>query len=185
MQRWRGFGPSGPAPSKPPHSRLGPPWVQAANETCPQCLSLPCAGRLKALYGDLERLARASASPTRSGPEGSSRNEPRLGRCPTSRLFQSLRIFRCRSLSMQEPAAARQMTDSAGFAGCTVQSNGAGVPCAVHTSLLGRDSRSGEMAFADIEVPDVGNCTPRLPICRSHGKSASGGNDLECNARNQ
>ena len=27
-----------------------------------------------------ERLARAGASPTRSGPEGSSRNEPRLGR---------------------------------------------------------------------------------------------------------
>jgi len=27
-----------------------------------------------------ERLARASASPTRSDPEGSSRNEPRLGR---------------------------------------------------------------------------------------------------------
>ena len=31
-----------------------------------------------------ERLARAGASPTRSGPEGSSRNEPRLGRCPAS-----------------------------------------------------------------------------------------------------
>lgn len=35
----------------------------------------------------VERLARASASPTRSGPEGSSRNEPRLGRCPASHLF--------------------------------------------------------------------------------------------------
>ena len=35
-----------------------------------------------------ERLARASASPTRSGPEGSSRNEPRLGRCPASHLSQ-------------------------------------------------------------------------------------------------
>ncbi len=34
-----------------------------------------------------ERLARASASPTRSGPEGSSRNEPRLGRCPASHLM--------------------------------------------------------------------------------------------------
>ena len=34
----------------------------------------------------IERLARASASPTRSGPEGSSRNEPRLGRCPASHL---------------------------------------------------------------------------------------------------
>lgn len=32
----------------------------------------------------VERLARASASPTWSGPEGSSHNEPRLGRCPTS-----------------------------------------------------------------------------------------------------
>ena len=31
-------------------------------------------------------MARASASPTRSGPEGSSRNEPRLGRCPASHL---------------------------------------------------------------------------------------------------
>jgi len=30
---------------------------------------------------------RAYASPTRSGPEGSSRNEPRLGRCPASHLF--------------------------------------------------------------------------------------------------
>ena len=29
----------------------------------------------------LERLARASASPTRSDPEGSSRNETHLGRC--------------------------------------------------------------------------------------------------------
>jgi len=28
----------------------------------------------------LERLVRAGASPTRSDPEGSSRNEPRLGR---------------------------------------------------------------------------------------------------------
>ena len=32
----------------------------------------------------VERLARAGASPTRSDPEGSSRNEPRLGRCPAS-----------------------------------------------------------------------------------------------------
>ena len=32
----------------------------------------------------IERLARASASPTWSGPEGSSHNEPRLGRCPAS-----------------------------------------------------------------------------------------------------
>ena len=35
-------------------------------------------------YVTVERLARAGASPTRSGPEGSSRNEPRLGRCPAS-----------------------------------------------------------------------------------------------------
>jgi len=34
-----------------------------------------------------ERLARVSASPTRSGPEGSSRNEPRLGRCQPLTLF--------------------------------------------------------------------------------------------------
>ena len=32
-------------------------------------------------YKSFERLARASASPTRSDPEGSSRNESRLGRC--------------------------------------------------------------------------------------------------------
>ena len=40
-------------------------------------------------YIEGERLARASASPTRPGPEGSNRNEPRLGRCPAShyRLF--------------------------------------------------------------------------------------------------
>src|SRR5690554_6713009 len=31
-----------------------------------------------------ERLARADNSPTRSGPEGSSRNELRSGRCPAS-----------------------------------------------------------------------------------------------------
>ena len=37
-----------------------------------------------------ERLARVSASPTRSGPEGSSRNEPRLGRCPASHFFLTL-----------------------------------------------------------------------------------------------
>ena len=36
----------------------------------------------------VERLARAGASPTRSGPEGSSRNEPRLGRCPASHFSQ-------------------------------------------------------------------------------------------------
>jgi len=35
-------------------------------------------------YSGRERLARASASPTRSGPEGSSRNEPRSGRRPAS-----------------------------------------------------------------------------------------------------
>ena len=34
-----------------------------------------------------ERLARASTSPTRSDPEGSSRNESRLGRCPASHLI--------------------------------------------------------------------------------------------------
>ncbi len=34
----------------------------------------------------IEGLARASASPTWSGPEGSSHNEPHLGRCPTSHL---------------------------------------------------------------------------------------------------
>jgi len=33
-----------------------------------------------------ERLARASASPTWSDPEGSSHNESRLGRCPASHL---------------------------------------------------------------------------------------------------
>ena len=33
-----------------------------------------------ALISPIERLARAYASPTRSGPEGSSRNEFRLGR---------------------------------------------------------------------------------------------------------
>ncbi len=37
--------------------------------------------RHKAPRSPLERLARAGASPTRSGPEGSSRNESRLGRC--------------------------------------------------------------------------------------------------------
>src|SRR5690606_39567878 len=34
-----------------------------------------------------ERLARAGAPPTRSGPEGSSRNGTRLGRCPASHLL--------------------------------------------------------------------------------------------------
>ena len=37
--------------------------------------------RLRGPISTPERLARVSASPTRSGPEGSSRNEPRLGRC--------------------------------------------------------------------------------------------------------
>ncbi len=37
-----------------------------------------------------ERLARASASPTWSGPEGSSHNEPHLGRCPASHLRKPL-----------------------------------------------------------------------------------------------
>ena len=32
----------------------------------------------------IERLARVNASPTRPGPEGSNRNESRLGRCPAS-----------------------------------------------------------------------------------------------------
>ena len=41
----------------------------------------PCKSRCSPLCLILERLARASSSPTRSGPEGSSRNEPRLGRC--------------------------------------------------------------------------------------------------------
>jgi ribosome biogenesis GTPase / thiamine phosphate phosphatase len=35
----------------------------------------------------IEGLARAGASPTWSGPEGSSHNEPHLGRCPTSHLL--------------------------------------------------------------------------------------------------
>jgi hypothetical protein len=40
------------------------------------------------IYNLLERLVRASASPTRSDPEGSSRNETRSGRFPAShRLF--------------------------------------------------------------------------------------------------
>ncbi len=49
------------------------------------------SGRMHA-YLDGERLARASASPTRSGPEGSSRNEPRLGRCPASHPFPLIRL---------------------------------------------------------------------------------------------
>ena len=43
-------------------------------------LRIPNAGHMSCV----ERLARAGTSPTRSDPEGSSRNEPRLGRCPTS-----------------------------------------------------------------------------------------------------
>ena len=42
-----------------------------------------CNGRQKFL-NRAEGLARTGASPTRSDPEGSSRNEPSLGRCPTS-----------------------------------------------------------------------------------------------------
>ena len=41
-------------------------------------------------YMRAERLARASASPTWSDPEGSSHNEPHLGRCPTSHLIPLL-----------------------------------------------------------------------------------------------
>jgi len=41
-------------------------------------------------YMKVERLARAGTSPTRSGPEGSSRNEPRLGRCPASHLIKAI-----------------------------------------------------------------------------------------------
>jgi hypothetical protein len=45
----------------------------------------------KPTYMGLERLVRAGASPTRSDPEGSSRNEPRLGRYQplTQALLQS------------------------------------------------------------------------------------------------
>ena len=43
----------------------------------------------RAAYMEGERLARAGAAPTRSGPERSCRNEPRLGRCPASHLSTS------------------------------------------------------------------------------------------------
>ncbi len=44
-------------------------------------LYCPIAVRRQLTYITHERLARASASPTWSDPEGSSHNEPRLGRC--------------------------------------------------------------------------------------------------------
>jgi hypothetical protein len=44
------------------------------------------APRAKIDYLGVERLARTGSSPTRSDPEGSSRNESRLGRCPASHL---------------------------------------------------------------------------------------------------
>ena len=57
--------------------------ARAAHWACGWRLRIRGRGPISAV----ERLARASASPTRSGPEGSSRNEPRLGRCPASHLF--------------------------------------------------------------------------------------------------
>ena len=67
---------------------LTPAWTERAQASC--AAPVPVIGlrplRKRAaspIVGD-EGLARASASPTWSGPEGSSHNEPRLGRCPTS-----------------------------------------------------------------------------------------------------
>ena len=56
-----------------------------------------CAGLDGAAGGRIcapERLARAGASPTRSGPEGSSRNESRLGRRPASHRCRRRRTSR-------------------------------------------------------------------------------------------
>ena len=52
-------------------------------------------------------------------------------------------------------------------------------------SLLHRDSMRAKMKFVRNEVSDTVNCTPGLPICRSRGTSAAGGNELECSVRNR
>src|SRR5690606_36586252 len=48
------------------------------------------------------RLARTSPSPTRSGPEGSSRNEFRSGRCPVSHLIPATQVLKERAISMDD-----------------------------------------------------------------------------------
>jgi hypothetical protein len=84
----------GPPPAQPPSA--APPFKPRSNLFQPrhgrplqprrQLLHSPLAKRARSSYISGERLARASASPTWSDPEGSSHNEPRLGRCPASHL---------------------------------------------------------------------------------------------------
>jgi ribosome biogenesis GTPase / thiamine phosphate phosphatase len=78
------------------------PYANAISTTCHRLQPFPdhliCRG---------ERLARAGASPTRSGPEGSSRNEPHLGRCQPLTLFA-----RQRWMPVEATALGQRMRDS-------------------------------------------------------------------------
>lgn len=69
--------------------RLNAKWVYC-DEILRVCAGYPMLARLQttpeSLKSGIERLARADALPTRSGPEGSSRSIFRLGRCPVSHL---------------------------------------------------------------------------------------------------
>ena len=85
-----------------------------------------------------ERLARAGASPTRSGPEGSSRNEIRLGRCPASHLSCH------RSLILQKALADGVMLHTLPQAGAQAAWNTG------RTSAANEHFRS-ESAFDDLE----------------------------------
>ena len=57
------------------------------------------------------------------------------------------------------------------------------VPCTFHEDP-GR-FRAACAAAALVAEQVKRQLHPRLPICRPRGTSVSGGNDLECNARNQ
>src|SRR6056297_3343356 len=76
-----------PIPRRSPRSGPRRPVRMTAASCVCACRStarMPLRIRTRRAISRIERLARAGTSPTRSGPEGSSRNEPRLGRCPAS-----------------------------------------------------------------------------------------------------
>lgn len=94
------------------------------------CMGLHCAAPCRIC--PVERLARAGASPTRSGPEGSSRNESRLGRCPASHPFPQASELRKRPCL----AGAGSIF---GARGARTKASGAGkpVPCVLRKSPYG------------------------------------------------
>ena len=129
-----------------------------------QCRPRPCVLRIPqpSPISRYERLARAGASPTRSGPEGSSRNETRLGRVQPLTLIPIRPVCRLplwHSVAGHAFLMTDDLTDlgwSPWFAGQIAADEGDLIPLRVAEVHRTRMHAIGADGPVDIVVPHVG-----------------------------